>query len=313
MTRSGYDQGEASSPVQGARPPAQPAEPSAARTRLLDAPSVLVEDVRSGGGPPERRSEGHSAAYQIAFPYRGLLVWHVGHDDVVGDANQVLFVAGGEDYQLSEPLPGGYAELIVTPALDTLAEIAHTSESRLPAHPLFRRRSRRASPALQNLRARFLHWAGGAPGDAGAPAGDGLEAEELTLALIRAALAEDAPRPQPGVGTRLLLRRAKEVLEAEFATPIRLHHVARAVGASPAYLTDLFRRLEGVSMHRYVAQLRLARALVELPHADDLTALALDVGFSSHSHFSASFRRAFGCTPSQFREAARARRRPPFP
>ena len=131
--------------------------------------------------------------------------------------------------------------------------------------------------------------------------------------MIRAALAEDAPRPQPGVGTRLLLRRAKEVLEAEFATPIRLHHVARAVGASPAYLTDLFRRLEGVSMHRYVAQLRLARALVELPHADDLTALALDVGFSSHSHFSASFRRAFGCTPSQFREAARARRRPPFP
>ena len=135
MTRTGYDHGEAASPVKGARPAAQPAEPSAARTRLLDAPSVLVEDVRSGGGPPERRSEGHTAAYQIAFPYRGLLVWHVGHDDVVGDANQVLFVAGGEDYQLSEPLPGGYAELIFTPALDTLAEIAHTSEFPPPGPP----------------------------------------------------------------------------------------------------------------------------------------------------------------------------------
>jgi AraC-like DNA-binding protein len=50
-------------------------------------------------------------------------------------------------------------------------------------------------------------------------------------------------------------------------------------------------------------QLRLARALIELPHANDLTQLALDLGFSSHSHFAASFRRAFGSTPSAFRES----------
>jgi AraC-like DNA-binding protein len=56
--------------------------------------------------------------------------------------------------------------------------------------------------------------------------------------------------------------------------------------------------------------LRLARALVELPHADDLSTLALEVGFSSHSHFSAAFRRAFGCTPSQFRQTTRGRQRP---
>jgi AraC-like DNA-binding protein len=48
-------------------------------------------------------------------------------------------------------------------------------------------------------------------------------------------------------------------------------------------------------------QLRLSRALVELPHANDLTTLAFDLGFSSHSHFTVSFRRAFGCTPSEFR------------
>jgi AraC family transcriptional regulator len=56
-----------------------------------------------------------------------------------------------------------------------------------------------------------------------------------------------------------------------------------------------------------VTQLRLARALAELPHTDDLTTLALDVGFSSHSHFSAAFRRAFGMTPSQFRDTSRKR------
>ena len=113
--------------------------------------------------------------------------------------------------------------------------------------------------------------------------------------------------------SQCLIRRTKEYLEAELASPIRLHQVGRAVGASPAYLTDLFRRVEGVSLHRYVVQVRLARALVELPHTDDLSTLALDVGFSSHSHFSAAFRRAYGCSPSVLRQAMRGRQRPTLP
>jgi AraC family transcriptional regulator len=105
--------------------------------------------------------------------------------------------------------------------------------------------------------------------------------------------------------TRRLIARTKRFLEAAFANPLRLADIAEAVGASPAYLTDVFSRVEGVPLHRYLTQLRLARALVELPDARDLTTLALSLGFSSHSHFTASFRRAFGCTPSQFRKATR--------
>jgi AraC-like DNA-binding protein len=114
----------------------------------------------------------------------------------------------------------------------------------------------------------------------------------------------------PCATTARLLRRTKEFLAAELSNRIVLADVGRAVGASPAYLTDLFRRLEGTSLHQYLIQLRLARALVELPHTGDLTCLALDVGFSSHSHFSAAFRRAFGCTPSQFRQTTRRGSRP---
>jgi AraC-like DNA-binding protein len=233
-----------------------------------------------------------------------MLVWRVGRDDIVGDANQVLFVTGGESYRLSEPLPGGYAELIITPELRVLTDVANTAGTHLPAHPLFRRRSRRADPRLQSLRTRFLYWA------AGASDVDDLAAEELVLALLRSALVEDAPRDEPPGSSRRLIRRTKEFLEAEFANPIRLHDVGRAVGASPAYLTDLFRRVEGVPLHRYVAQIRLARALIELPHADDQATLALEVGFSNHSHFSAAFRRTFGCTPSQFRQTTRGRQCP---
>lgn len=58
----------------------------------------------------------------------------------------------------------------------------------------------------------------------------------------------------------------------------------------------VFRVVEGRPLHKYLVQLRLARALVEVPHADDLTALACELGFSNHSHFTAVFRRTFGCT-----------------
>ena len=268
------------------------------RTRLFQSPLALVENLRCDGARPGRGPEAFSAEFQVCLPYRGLFVWHVGQDAVVGDSNQVLFVSGGETYHVSEPLAGGYAELIVTPAIDLLADVAEASADHLPSHPLFRRRTRRADPDLQNRRARFLHWASHANWN-------GVAAEELLLGLLRSALDVRVPACSPGPPTRRLIRRTKEFVEGHLSAPLRLSDVARAVGASPAYLTHVFRCVEGVPLHKYVVQLRLARALAELPHADDLTALALDLGFSSHSHFTAAFRSAFHCTPSEFRDSTR--------
>src|SRR5262249_47438798 len=194
---------------------------SAQRAPLLQSRLALVEDLRCQGGRATTSGEGYSAAFQVCLPYRGLFVWHVGDDQVVSDANQVLFVSGGETYRVTEPLPGGYAELIVTPARDLIAELAHTAAERLPLHPLFRRRSRRADPGLQVLRARFLHRASNG--------GDGLAADELVIALLRAALAADAPARVPGATTRRLIGRTKEFVEAHLSSPIRLGDVAQAV------------------------------------------------------------------------------------
>jgi len=121
-----------------------------------------------------------------------------------------------------------------------------------------------------------------------------------------------SPRGRPTDPTRRLIRRAKEFLEAELSSSIQLKDVGQAVGASPTYLTDLFRRMEGVPLHQYLTRLRLARALVELRDTDDLTALALELGVSSHSHFTATFRRRFGCTPSEFRQTTRSAGNQPF-
>jgi AraC-like DNA-binding protein len=285
----------------------EPAPP--ARTHLLRLGVGLVEDVRSATGEWQNGSEGISTDFQLCLPYRGMLVWHVGRDAVVGDANQMLFVTGGEKYRISQPHPEGYAELIVTPELSVLAEIADSDTDRLPLHPLFRRRSRLASPRLQSFRARFLSWATRASIEL-----DALMAEELVIALLRAAVTDgNGHRDAARGSTDRLIRRTKAFLEAEFANPIRLADVGRAVGASPAYLTHVFRRVEGTSLHQYLTQLRLARALVELPRTDDLTSIALETGFSSHSHFTRAFRRAFGVTPSAFRQMSRTHLPPEIP
>lgn len=270
------------------------------RARLLDLSVGLVEDLRHGEAWRDKSAEDFCDVFQVCLPYRGLFVWHVGDDEVVGDANQVVFVRSGESFRMSNPV-GGYAELIVTPSVETLSEIACPTGTPLSEHPLFRRRCAPAHAALQALRARFRQWAAGAQEES-----DALEAEEHVLALLRSALFDTGGRQAPyGARTGRLIRRTKEFLAAELSGRITLVDIGRAVGASPAYLTDLFRRVEGLPLHQYLTRLRLARALAELSHTDDITGLALDAGFSSHSHFTFAFRRAFGCTPSRFRETTR--------
>lgn len=268
------------------------------RTTLVRSAVALVEDLQSPGVATTRPPEDFSPDFQVCLPYRGLFVWHVGGDDVVGDATQVLFVTGGEAFRLSQPRAGAYAEVIVTPGLEVLDEVAGGGRRRWSGHPLFRRRSRLADPTLQHRVAHLLH--------AGRRrAADTLADDEAVVDLLRAALHAEPRRSVPTSRAQRLTRLAKEYLHAHLAAPVRLSDVAAAVGASPAYLTDLFRRVEGVPLHRYLTRLRLARALAELPGADDLTGLALDLGFCSHSHFTATFRRAFGASPSAVRASLR--------
>jgi AraC family transcriptional regulator len=274
--------------------------PTVSRTTLLQNGFGLVESLWVvGPRTPKPTAEDYSPDFQVCLPYQGAFVWHVGGDDVVADPNRVLFVAGGEGFRLSQPVHGGYAELIVTMHPPLLGEILGVAEQHLTMHPLFRERSRSADLRLQRLGAECFHrsaredW-------------EGLAGEEWLVAFLRSSLAAPPVDATISSATTRLLGRAKEYLAAHVSAPIRLSHVARAVGTSPAYLTTIFSRVEGAPLHRYLVQLRLARALIEVPHADDLTALALDLGFSSHSHFTAAFRRAFGCTPSRFRESMRS-------
>jgi AraC-like DNA-binding protein len=90
--------------------------------------------------------------------------------------------------------------------------------------------------------------------------------------------------------------------------PMRLPDISRAVGVSASYLAATFKRIERTTIHRYVVNQRLSRAAAALlAGCDDMTVLALNLGFASPSHFSTAFRRWAGCTPTLYRARLRAR------
>ncbi|MGH9368169.1 MAG: helix-turn-helix transcriptional regulator [Thermoanaerobaculia bacterium] len=103
-------------------------------------------------------------------------------------------------------------------------------------------------------------------------------------------------------GRRELAEAARGLLARRFRESLTLSQLAGALGVSPFHLSRGFREATGSTLHAYRNALRLAAALEEVcDPRRNLTAIALDLGYSSHSHFTAAFRRQFGIAPSQAR------------
>jgi AraC-like DNA-binding protein len=107
---------------------------------------------------------------------------------------------------------------------------------------------------------------------------------------------------------RALAEAVKRVIDAAPSAPHRIQHMAAELGVSPFHLSRVFRAEAGISVHQYLLRIRMQQALSKL-HAGEaqLSRLALDLGFSSHSHFSTMFRRHFGESPAQVRAALSTR------
>ncbi len=89
---------------------------------------------------------------------------------------------------------------------------------------------------------------------------------------------------------------------------VTLSEVASAVHCSPYYLSRIFRAEAKDSLHSYLTRLRLRASLEFLLRfpKEPFSEVALEHGFSSHSHFSAAFRREFGVPPSVLKQSSRA-------
>lgn len=265
---------------------------------LLKSATVRIRDTYCQGSCRHQSAEECTATTQLVFPYRGVYVRHLGTEQTVAEANQVLFFNATEGYRVSHPVPGGDASLTLVISEPMLRELAPPALLRDSARLAFRRQRLRIDARTQALVALLRH-------SLRQSIAEPLEAETLALTLVQRALGPRTTHAAgASVGRRLLVDRVKLVLASDLARRWSLAEIAAEVRGSPVYLTQVFRQVEGLPLYRYQLRLRLARALDLLAQYDDLTTLSLDLGFSSHSHFSAAFRAVYGRSPSEFKQSA---------
>jgi len=262
---------------------------------LLETPTVGLRDVTCRGECRHKSAEECARSTYFVFPYRGAYVRHLGSEEAVAEPNQVLFFNQDETYRISHPVSGGDACLSLCVGEPWLGELVPKDHLREGAALSFRRQRLRIDARAQALVALLRHGL-----QRGAIV-EALEAETLVLTLVRRALGERTSHAaRATTGRQKLVDRAKLVLTSDLSRRWTLAEIAAEIGVSPVYLTQVFQQVEGMPLYRYQLRLRLARALDLLPRYDDLTMLSLDLGFSSHSHFTAAFRQTYGRTPREF-------------
>ena len=241
----------------------------------------------------------------VVFPRRSVVIRQLGREPVLATPNHAVLYNAEQRYLRELHSERGDESVFVElpPAsLERLASdgaaVLDGGELRLTHVPTDRRTYLMQHLLIRHLRSR--------PPDL-------LEAEELALRLVARALAarltgKRPARPQTETSHRELAEAAKSELALDLSRRESLEELAARLHTSPFHLARVFRAETGFTLAGYRQALRLRAALERLPATDrDLTTLALELGFSSHSHFTASFTCEFGVPPSAVKDARRAR------
>ena len=254
------------------------------RRSLVDSDILLAEELAARHELPP---SGVTTSRKLVVTYSGAFEFQVGRSVSWVDPSRLLFAQPNQEFVDHHVVPGvGHRSVILTPNEDVLDELSPRI-SQLFAERL------RACPLRVQMLAQMLMRED-----------DALAAEELGLAILVAGLGEAR---RVSIHDPQCVREAKAVLHESNEPRVTLSEVAAKVGVTAIHLTQAFKRSEGIPLYRYQTQLRLGRALAELPEREDITDLALELGYSSHSHFTAAFRSALGVTPSDYRSSASSR------
>ena len=97
------------------------------------------------------------------------------------------------------------------------------------------------------------------------------------------------------------LRRARDLMDREYAQPLDVPAMARAALMSPAHFSRKFRAAYGETPHSYLMTRRIERAKALLRQGTSVTDACVAVGCTSLGSFSSRFTEIVGETPSQYR------------
>jgi AraC family transcriptional regulator len=286
---------------------ATPAGPHTRRT-LFQSSSISAVDfcciapVQTEG--PEEPNPTHS----IVFVRNGVFGRAEGRHTLIADSNYILFFNEAQPYRFSHPVSGGDRCTILTVATPTALDLVSGFQPRDAesfARPF------RIGHGIISRRAAWLHYELLALVKRTVSA---LEVDDVLAELSDEAVrtgykthdrgTDDQSSKSPARRQqRDLVEAAKVAINRELDSVPSLSQLACALGCSSFHLSRIFHRITGLSLRRYVARLRVLAAAERLAGGmPDLTELALDLGYSDHSHLTNSFRREWGLPPSRFRE-----------
>jgi AraC-like DNA-binding protein len=253
----------------------------------------------------ERPSEERELAdHGIVLPYRGVFATHANRRHaVLATASHAVLLSARTPYRYSYPGMIGDHCLVMMWSDEVLDRVTPVAVRRvragvagLAAAPVL---EPSALLARERLRRRLTD-----------PAADPLAVEEAAIGLLfsvlRAALREPVEGATwPGSATarnHVRVERIKALVASDPARRWTLEELAASAAVSLYHLAHVFKTCVGLSVYEYVVRARLAAALEQVVDSPaDLTTIALEAGFSSHSHFTAQFRARFGTTPLELR------------
>ena len=258
---------------------------------LVTVMPLTCDLPRSGAGQMYR-----VAKTWVGFSLAGVFTLHSDGEEQLIHPGLAVVVPEGSEYRMSHPTDDGDRALALCFAPGVVEEALTGARDRIRVTP---------------VDLRLVHEVGVIK--AAADRRDDLLVAQLSFELLGGVATRVAPRPSSAAtaSARARVDRIRVLLAEQPEARWTIEALARIIGYSPYHLAHQFRAHTGTTVHRYLADVRAAAALQRIEAGEtSLAKVAEDLGFSHHSHLTATLRRRVGMTPQMIRERLRRPRSP---
>lgn len=98
------------------------------------------------------------------------------------------------------------------------------------------------------------------------------------------------------------IQKVVDYIEEHLDETTDINKLADMAALSPFYFQRLFKRLVKRPVADYIKQRRMGAAIKKLQSDQKILDIAIELGFSSHEHFTKIFKESYGMTPQEYRK-----------
>ncbi len=277
------------------------------QNRIFTGDLVTIGTFNAPSDAAHFHDTGPIGGYLIVFPGVPVQITHRGGKPIAANPNLVLFYNQGQEYRRDALSPQGDHCHWFGFGAETIRDVVQYHDEFIQDHPHQPfRLTYGPAPAQVYVRQRALIETLRRD-----PLPEPAFVEESALAILSCSVRSAyqawpgtlaAQKPARRKADHDIAQAVEEVLVKRFRDRLTLGVIAADVGYSSFHVSRIFCQQTGQTIHHYLSQLRLRTAFEQiLAGEDDLSRLAQDLGFSSHSHFTQAFRQSFGVQPSGIR------------